>query len=191
MLRTAPLFRGSLIAFLSLAFACVAANAQSEKRLLGIPFGDTLIMGNCPSNTDNAKAPCWIGSPFIYKPTGAKLGSVHLPNPNGRPAWAAHVMFELMLDRQDKVQELKVRTFNEADRYKIAESISQRFGAPLEDQLRRSDVSWASWRSDEGHVEMRCKGECWIEFRTPSAQSAREAELRDREKLNAQRPKAP
>jgi hypothetical protein len=38
---------------------------------------------------------------------------------------------------------------------------------------------------------MRCKGECWIEFRTPSAQAAREAEQRDRELANAKRPKAP
>lgn len=181
----------SLIAFLSLALSCGALNAQSGKLLLGIPFGEKLSIKACPFNTEKAKTPCWIDTPFVYKPTGEKLGSVYLPNPNSRPEWAAHVMFEVVVDRQDRVQELKVRTFSDSDRYKIAESIGQRFGVPREDQLRRNDISWASWKSEEGHVEMRCKGECRIEFRTPSAQTAREAELRKREKTNAERPKAP
>lgn len=181
----------SLIGFLSLTLSCSALNAQSGKLLLGIPFGERLSMKTCPFNTDKAKSPCWIDAPFVYKPTGAKLGSVHLPNPDRRPEWAAHVMFKVTLDRQDRVQEISVQTFTDSDRYKIAESISQRFGTPREDQLRRSDISWASWKSQEGYVEMRCKGECWIEFRTPSAQTERETEQRDRERVSATRPKAP
>ncbi|MEN9374658.1 MAG: hypothetical protein RIR79_2210 [Pseudomonadota bacterium] len=175
---------------LSLGLSCTVY-AQSGKLLLGVPFGEKLIMKTCPLNTDKAKEPCWIGSPFLYKPTGTKLGSIHLPNPDSRPEWAAHGMFEVSLDRQDKLQEIKVHLFSESDRHKIADSISQRFGSPHENQLRRTDVSWASWKSSEGSVEMRCKGECWIEFRTPSAQAAREAEQRDRELANAKRPKAP
>jgi hypothetical protein len=177
------------ISFL-LVLSC-GVNAQPVKTLLGVPFGGVMKMKICPPNTDKSKDACWLSKPFVYAPTGAKLGSVHLPNPNSRPEWAAHVMFEVALDRQDRVQEITVHTFNDLDRYKIAESISQRFGAPHVDQLRRNEVSWASWKSEEGYVEMRCKDECWIEFRSPSAQAARDVEKREREKVKAERPKAP
>jgi hypothetical protein len=100
-------------------------------------------------------------------------------------------MFELMLDKSGVVQEVKVNTFNAHERHDIAESISQRFGTPFENQLHRYDISWAKWRSPEGYVEMRCQAECWIEFRTPSAQAAREAGLAERAKSEAARPKAP
>lgn len=180
----------SLSVSLLLGLSCTAY-AQSGKLLLGIPFGERLIMKICPPNVDKAKEPCWISTPFVYKPTGSKMGSIHLPNPNTRPEWAVYAMFEALLDRQDRLQEIKVHTFNESERHKIADSISQRFGSPHENQLRRTDVSWASWKSSEGFVEMRCKGECWIEFRTPSAQAARDAEQRERELANTKRPKAP
>jgi hypothetical protein len=181
----------TLCGFLLLGLPCAALGAQSSKPVLGIPFGETLVMKICPFNTDKTKAACWIAKPFVHKPTGAKLGSIHLPNPNSRPEWAAYAAFEVTLDREDKVQEIKVHPIGEPDRYEIAKSISLRFGAPREDQLRRSDVSWASWKTDEGNVEMRCQRECWIEFRTPSAQSARDVEKRARDKSNAERPKAP
>lgn len=180
-----------LAPFIVLALSFSALSAQPGTHLLGIPFGERLSMKICPFNTDQVKVPCWINAPFVYKPTGAKLGSVHLPNPDGRPEWAANAMFKLTLDRQDKVQEIRVETFSDSDRSTIGESITQRFGIPLEDELRRSDGSWASWKSQDGYVEMKCKGKCWIDFRTPSAQAAREAEKHERENVNAKRPKTP
>ncbi|WP_139826197.1 MULTISPECIES: hypothetical protein [Derxia] len=179
------------LAAIALAGIANTAEAQAGKQILGIPFGEPLRMQKCPSNTEAAKAPCWIDKPFIYKPTGGKLGSVHIPKPESRPEWAAHAWFELSLDRQDKVQQIKVEIFGPADRQQIASSISQRFGRPTENQLDRSDVSWVSWSTAEGRVEMRCQEKCWIEFRTPSEQLAREAEKRERERVNENRPKAP
>jgi hypothetical protein len=185
--------RASLIIAAVLATAVAAPNAmaQPQSRLLGVPFGDKLALAQCPTNTDKAKAPCWIDRPFLYKPTGSKSGYVHLPNAEERPEWAAHAMFQISLDKDARVQELKVNTFSSQNKIQISESISKRFGRPIQDELRRSDVSWASWRSTEGYVEMRCKDECWIEFRTPTAQTARDAELAERAKVNAARPKAP
>ena len=167
------------------------ALAQPQSKLLGIPFGEKLPLAQCPAKTDKARSPCWIDRPFFYKPTGSKSGYVHLPNSEERPEWAAHAMFQIIQDKDGRVQELKVNTFSSKDRIQISESISKRFGTPIQSELRRSDVSWATWRSAEGHVEMRCRDECWIEFRTPAAQAARESELAERAKMNAPRPKAP
>lgn len=165
--------------------------AQPQSTLLGIPFGEKLSLSQCPANTDHAKSPCWIGRPFVYKPTGSRSGSVHLPNPAGRPDWAANATFQIQQDKDGRVQELKVQTFSSHNRLKIAESISRRFGSPIQNQLQRSGASWASWRSADGYVDMQCENECWIDFRTPASQAAREAELAERARLDATRPKAP
>ena len=100
-------------------------------------------------------------------------------------------MFHVTLDKSGVVQEIKVSTFDARERHEIVESVSARFGMPFESEMRRDDVAWAYWRSSEGHVTMRCKGECWVEFRTPSAQAALDAELAARAKKDASRPKAP
>ncbi len=100
-------------------------------------------------------------------------------------------MFELTIDKVGSVQGIKVHTFSAEERHEIAQSIGMRFGVPIENQLNRPDVSWASWQSAEGHVSMRCQKECWIDFRTPSAQAALAAERDARAKKDAARPKAP
>lgn len=176
---------------LAMSVAVPNALAQPQSSLLGIPFGGKLALSQCPTNTDRAKAPCWIDKPFLYKPTGSKSGYVHLPNSEERPEWAEHAVFQISLDKDARVQELIVNTFSPENRIQIAESISIRFGKPIRDELRRRDVSWASWRSSEAYVEMLCNDECRIEFRTPATQLAREAEMANRAKINAARPKAP
>lgn len=175
----------------ALATQCVAADVLAQATLLGVPFGEKLQLVQCPAITDKARVPCWIDKPFLYKPTGSKSGYVHLPNSKDRPEWAAYAMFQILQDKDGRVQELKVNTFGSQGRAQISESISMRFGKPYQDELRRSDISWAAWRSPEGHVDMRCKEECWIEFRTPAAQAALKSELAERAKQNANRPKSP
>ena len=171
--------------------ALLSANPQTPKELLGVPFGSPISIARCPTNTAKALRPCWIGRPFIYKPTGSLYGHVYLPNSNQRPAWAANATFELTIGKSGVVQQLRVNTFNLLDRFNIAESISRRFGEPQVDELRHSETSWANWRSPEGYVEMRCQRERWIDFRTPPAQASLEAELASRSKGDAARPKSP
>lgn len=167
------------------------ASAQSSKLLLGIPFGGKLQLSQCPVNTDKATRPCWIDRPFFYKPTGSSSGHVFLPDSDGRPKWAAHAMFKLTLDRAGLVQEIRVNTLDAQMRHQSSESISSRFGPPMESNLLREDASWASWRTAEGSVALRCQRECLVEFRTPLAQSALDAELAARAKRDAARPTAP
>lgn len=180
-----------LSVFLLVAIGCGSLNAQPSKTLLGIPFGEKLSVKNCPSNMEKSKVPCWMAPPFVHKPTGVKIGSVFLPNPKNRPVWAEHAIFFVSLDRQGRVQTLKVNTFISSERYEIARSISQRFGEPRVDELRQKGASWASWKSEEGCVDLQCTDECWTEFRTPTAQAEREAGQRNSAKVDASRPKAP
>lgn len=181
-----------LIASALLVFGTAApAFGQESNHLLGIPFGGRFQLSQCPANTDKAARPCWLDRPFFYKPTGSQSGHVHLPSSDTRPKWAAHAMFQLTLDKAGIVQEFKVNTFDAQERRQIAESISRRFGAPVENMLHREDISWASWRSPEGTVSLRCQRECWVEFRSPSAQAALDAELATRAKKDAARPSAP
>lgn len=168
-----------------------AATQSVEPSLLGIPFGGELRLSPCPKNTDHAKAPCWIDKPFVHAASGAKLGYAFLPNPGGRPEWAAHAMFHLQLDRHNRVSVIKVETFHADNRLEIAESISRRFGKPARDELWRTDVAWANWRSPQGYAELRCTRECVAEFRTAAAQQAYDEENSARERRNAERPVAP
>lgn len=171
--------------------ASAAASAQEAKPLLGVPFGASFkLTTRCPFNSDQSKVPCWIGEPFFYKPTGSTTGSVHLPGPDQRPVWAGHAMFKVTLDKAKRVQELQVRTFWQ-NRKEIADSISLRFGAPYQNELKRADVGWAHWKSPEGTAAMNCSEDCWVTFRTTAAQAEYDAEMAERAKKDAARPKAP
>lgn len=170
--------------------AVAAISAQEVTPLLGVPFGGPMKLTRCPFNTDQAKAPCWIGQPYVHKPTGSTSGSVYLPGADRRPEWAAYAMFEVTIDKAGKVQSMEVHTLRQG-RQKIADSISLRFGSPYKNELKRPDVGWAHWKSAEGTAEMNCSDECWITFRTPTAQADLDAELAERAKKDAGRPKAP
>jgi hypothetical protein len=180
-----------LIIAAAFAISIATPYAAAQSRMLGIPFGEKIVLTLCPINSEKSKVPCWIEAPFLFKPTGSKSGLVHLPMSEDRPEWAAHAMFRISLDKNSRVQELKVNTSSARNKSQISESISTRFGKPVQDELFRRDISSATWRSSEGFVEMRCKDECWIEFRTLQAQSERESELAERAKVNAARPKLP
>jgi hypothetical protein len=177
--------------FTSAIIFASSVHAQPSNRLLGIPFGEKLRLTQCPSDTQKATKPCWIEKPFYDKPTGAKLGYAFLPNPDSRPKWAAYAMFSLTLDKANVVQEIKVNTFDPAERFEIAQSISSRFGKSDDDRLKSSDVKVAYWSTKEGTAQIRCSKECWVEFRTPTAQAERNAEYAARQKADAVRPKAP
>ena len=180
--------------FAECALLClvVAASYAKAEGLLGLPFGDKLELRACPANSDKAKAPCWIDKPFFYKPTGAKLGYIHVPNPDSRPSWAAYAMFQITLDGDSKVQELRVEPVSREAHDEILSSVSIRFGAPKQSDRFDNGLSSASWRSSEGTANMYCSpGKCFVEFRTPKAQAEREAGMAAQRLKNAARPKAP
>lgn len=168
-----------------------STHAEASNRLLGIPFGDKLQLTRCPADTRNVKRPCWIDKPFFHKALGTTSGYVRFPDSDSRPRWAAHGMFTLVLDKEGTVQEIKVNTYVPSERFEIAQSISSRFGKPVTDRLRSSDAAAAYWHTHEGTAQLRCNNECWVEFRTPEAQAARDAKLAVQQNSDAARPVAP
>lgn len=167
-----------------------SAWGQQSNQLLGIPFGSKLQLSKCPVNTDKATKPCWIGKPFVHKPTGSTLGSAYIPGSDARPSWAAYGSFKLTLDRSGNVENIEIRTFNGSKRNEIASSVSRRFGAPIEN-FTSNGAQMTKWKSTEGAAKMFCSEECTVEFSTPASQAEYESEMAARAKKDAARPDAP
>lgn len=167
--------------------------AASAVTVLGLPLGEKISppVRLCPANTDNAKNICWVGWPYLSK-DGSRLGTVHLPNPDTRPEWAAYAMFKAYVGQDGVLLELEVSTFGAKDKNEIASSISSRFGLPIESTLSRSDVSWAKWVNKDIYINMACTLEkCWVEFKSPRAQAERDKQAADARARTEKRPISP
>lgn len=186
------LVNSSLIA--ALAFLSVTAHATDAMSVFGLPLGGMLKTQplSCPTNTDRAKEICWIDKPFVAS-NGDRLGSIHLPNPDSRPAWAAYAMFSVKIAKDGVLEELKVRTLSAKEKHVIAQSLSSRFGLPNETTLPRNDTASATWARSDIFIYMLCDRSefCIVEFRSPKAQVEREREAAARRQKDSARPASP
>lgn len=184
----ARLFAG--LSVLAIAGA-VTAHAADAVTVFGLPLGGKLKAQphSCPTNTDKAKEICWIDKPFVAS-NGDRLGSVYLPNPDGRPAWAAHAIFSAKIAKDGVLEELKVRPFSVKEKHVIAQSLSSRFGLPNETTLPRNDTASATWTRGDIFIYMLCDQSefCVVEFRSPKAQAEREREAAARRQKDSARP---
>lgn len=178
--------------FTALLLVGINASAEVVVPVFGLPLGGNIStnMKTCPSNTDKAKNVCWIGKPFVSK-DGEKLGSVHLPNPDSRPDWTAHAMFEMQTGRNGELQQLKVTTFEGKAKHVIANSITSRFGLPTESTLPREATSSASWARPDIFINLLCGEQCYVSFVSAKAHSEREQRLAENRRKQASRPKSP
>jgi hypothetical protein len=155
--------------FCALALAAASACwAQGPSRqVLGLPFGSELVPQQlCPLKESDRKRICWIDAPF--RSQGTLLGHVHAPDQAARPVWAQHAFMKVLIGKGNLVRWIEAETFNPAEKVQIVQSVSMRFGTPVDVDLTRPDVSWAHWRSSEGSVSMRCsERSCWTRFLTP------------------------
>jgi hypothetical protein len=178
----------------ALALISATAHAADAMPVFGLPLGGKLKAQphSCPTNTDKAKDICWIDKPFVAA-NGDRLGSVHLPNPDGRPAWAAYATFSAQIAKDGVLEELKVRTFSAKEKHVIAQSLSSRFGLPNETTLPRNDAASATWARSEIFIYMLCDRSefCIVEFRSPKAQAEREREAAARRQKDSARPASP
>jgi uncharacterized protein YfaS (alpha-2-macroglobulin family) len=103
-----------------------------------------------------------VGQPFRHS-DGSHNGHIHLPDPDSRPAWASYAGFELSMQRDRTITQLKVNT-DGIQRSDIYVSISTRFGIPSS-QSERS----ANWSHKDVNIKMLCasKTKCWTTFTTP------------------------
>ena len=182
-----------MVRLLTMAGALVlgAASAAAETvTVLGLPLGGKApAIRACPPNTDNAKTVCWVGAPFKSK--HGQMGSVHLPNPDGRPAWAAHASFEVSVDRAGQLERIRVSTVVAGNRSEIADSISSRWGQPNQSNLAQPGPASATWNKSDLTILMVCSGKCSVEFRSAAEQASREQEAEARKRVDADRPASP
>jgi hypothetical protein len=164
--------------------------AAETVAVFGLPLGGKApAINQCPSNAEKAKSVCWVGRPF--KGAHGHLGSVHLPNPDSRPAWAAHAVFEASVDGAGLLQRLKASTVVAANRSEIANSIASRWGLPDQTSLAQPGPASATWTKPELTIFMFCSDKCSVEFRSAAEQAARETAAAARKRTDAARPASP
>lgn len=168
----------------------VTGAAAEPVTVFGLPLGGKApVINQCPSNTDKAKSVCWIGPPF--KGSHGRLGAVHLPGPDSRPAWAAHAAFEASVDHAGRLERIKVSTVVAANRTEIANSIATRWGLPNQTSLAQPGVASATWNKPDLTIFMLCSEKCSVEFRSAAEQAARDKAAGDRMRVDAARPASP
>lgn len=162
--------------------------------VLGLPLQGRIDPGirQCPDDSSKSKWSCWIDKPFVAS-SGAKLGTAYLPNPDRRPRWAAYALFHLTLDRDGRLDEIKVSTMDPAQKPEIATSISERFGRPDSSTLAEPDVGSATWSKPEVHIDLLCSRTqpCTVIFRSPKAQLELERQQAARRSVDLKRPISP
>ena len=143
-----------------LPLAVMAAPTQ----VLGIPFNGKLKYppGICPLNNDKAEQICWRSTPRSDD-LGGHWGSVHLPDPEARPLWAARGWYELAVKKDLTVTRIKVLAEG-TERDTIFQSISTRFGTPVSDDGRA-----ARWLHQDATIQLLCAAptKCWATFTAP------------------------
>ena len=171
-------------------FAHQPAQAAEPVEVFGLPVGGKVPAWKvCPSNTDKAKSACWIDKPFVHE--GVRLGSLHLPNPNSRPAWAAYVGFTATVSAQGVLQTLKASTVVSADRSEIANSIGARWGLPTTTTLYNPGIGSATWSKSDITIEMLCQEKCYVEFQSAANRAERERSRQEQARRDAVRPVSP
>lgn len=171
--------------------------ASPETTVFGIPIGGKLPqqLKVCPVSAlgsgASAKAMCWVDKPFKDK-DGTAIGDVVIPNPDGRPEWAAYATFKAGISKDGTLKWLNLTDINGSRKSEIANSISQRFGLPLETTLAQAGSSAAKWQSQSLGIQQICTARlCEVRF---TSQAERDAEALAQEavyRTKAARPATP
>lgn len=143
--------------------------------VFGLPLGGKLApaLAVCPRDLDKAQALCWVERPVLTK-EGHRVGTVHMPQADRIPLWAANASFEFTLLKNGVLDEISVSTVDAQDRLAIAKSIAARFGAPTYGSQAQAGGPTATWPRPDIHIEVQCGQRCRVDFRSPGAQARRD-----------------
>lgn len=193
-LRTLGSFSVFFGFMLSLA---VCTDAVAETTVFGIPVGGKLSQqvkvchASALGSGAAAKAMCWVEKPFLDK-DGTAIGDVVLPNPDGRPEWAAYASFKAGIGKDRTLKWLSLTDINSSRKSEIANSISQRFGLPLETTLAQSDGPAARWLHQGVSIHQMCSNrQCEVRFTSQAERDAQRAAQDAVYRTKAARPATP
>lgn len=175
----------------------LGANAEPVP-IFGLPVGGKLqsMPKECPFSmigNYQSKTLCWIGKPFVYKPTGARLGSIQPPNQDKFPAWAAYALFEAEISKNAELERIRVKLSDGTRMVEIIQSISSRFGWPTSSKVTQTAYPYAHWNLPNILIEAACdnKEYCAVEVMSPREKAAREKERKDQRDKEAARSFSP
>lgn len=182
-----------LACLLSISLASMAAEPIT---IFGLPLGGKLktMPKVCPFSKigdHNYRVLCWVDSPFIYKPTGSRLGTLQLPNEDELPKWAAYASFEATVSKEGNLDILKVKSSNGKSFGDIENSIHARFGPAT--KISKTAYSSATWDRPEIWIDVLCDNKelCMVEFKSPIAKADYDKEMAERAKKEARRAVSP
>lgn len=187
MNRATMLLRGVLAVVVLLAVGGVQA---APVPVLGLPVGGKPAkpLRLCPDDPRVLEVACWFGVPSGGE-RGGRSGLVYLPDPDGRPAWAAHAIFNATVAGDGRLERLTVKAplDYETTRQGIVDSISARFGPPSWPTQSR-----AEWYRPGVHIQMTCIAkECTVIFDSARYSDERKRAAAVREARTANRPRSP
>lgn len=170
------------------------AGAAEPITVLGLPLGGKLStpLRKCQDAPPKRDAgPCWVTSQKW--PRGSVSGSLHLPDDDKRPAWAAHAMFEASFAKDGTLTEFTVETSDLHSFGTIVDSISSRFGRHAMPSPPSSYSGYASWDRPEINIHILCKtmGNCYTKFVSAEVAAYNRKRLQELARKDAERPIAP
>lgn len=160
--------------------------------VLGMPVGEQLAPEPqaCPSKKESARQMCWVGRPSVAR-DGTKLGMIHLPRTDSRPAWAGNLPVMVTLSKDGTLEELKLSNVPARERSAIVRSISTQFGTPR-NAGDQGSTAWAGWAGKGVHVKMTCQEErCLLTVRTNAAEALARLQADGRKTTDAGKPSTP
>lgn len=180
-------------ALLLTALITCSAFAYEAVTVFGLPLAGKFEKkpNICPLNSAKSKTICWIVKPYVGK-DGVRIGDVHLPDPDSRPAWAAYRIFHIRIENDGELSEIEFETDDSELRQVIERSISYRFGPPKDNSLSAPGTGSASWQLNDIFIRQMCSTEiCIVSFRSRRLQNEVERQIADRKKKEALRPISP
>lgn len=136
--------------------------------VFGLPIGGVLKPGPKVCTTAEitsitGRSMCWLVKPTTNK-DGSKLGILHMPDPDSRPEWAASAQFNAIVSKAGTLDWLNVVVKDGANKHQIADSISKRFGYPVQAPLPQNFI-YATWHKEGLQIDQVCDyRQCTVKF---------------------------
>lgn len=178
-----------------LSSAASAYAAESVITVFGLPLGGKVPQfKECTVDEIVArknKAHCWVGKPFTGK-DGGRLGNLKMADSDVLPEWAASAKFKAQISRQAHLELLTLEGVDGQLKHTIANSLSKRFGLPVQTTLPQTDWAEAKWIGEGIEVFQRCTVKsCEVRFLSPAAVRQMVDTEAETKRVNSARPATP
>lgn len=169
--------------------------SESAVTIFGLPLGGKVPQfKECTVDEIVArknKAHCWVGKPFTDK-DGGRLGNLKMADSDVLPEWAVSAEFKAHISRQAHLELLTLEGVDGQLKHTIANSLSKRFGLPVQTTLPQTDWAEAKWIGEGIEVFQRCTVKsCEVRFLSPAASKKMAAASAEAKRINSARPDTP